>query len=165
MHELGSYIDSRDGRSYKTVCMLDGKTWMAENFGYRSPGSMPVNDYDPKKYGLTYSFEEAQMACPSGCRLPTENEWLKLCGLYENSVERLLATGFNVNQVPFTDGSSHGQRFSDTVATFWSSTRPKNFGIIPRKDSGIMVKFSSTSLLLICSECSRFGASIRYILT
>ncbi len=80
----GTLQDIRDGKTYKTV-VIGGKTWMAENlnFSKSTDGSIVLDStfcYDDipancEKYGRLYQEEDAIKACPSGWRIPTEEEW------------------------------------------------------------------------------------------
>ena len=74
---LGTFIDNRDGKKYKTTT-ISGKTWMAENLNYDTPtGSWCYGDDRSNcgKYGRLYDWITAKKACPSGWRLPTTQEW------------------------------------------------------------------------------------------
>jgi uncharacterized protein (TIGR02145 family) len=81
---VGTLQDVRDGKTYKTV-VIGGKTWMAENlnFSKSSDGSIVQDStfcYDDiltncEKYGRLYQEDDAIKACPSGWRIPTEEEW------------------------------------------------------------------------------------------
>jgi len=71
------FTDNRNGKSYKTVKMPDGKTWLAENLNYETDESLCcLNDSpDCAKYGRLYDWETALTICPAGWRLPTRWDW------------------------------------------------------------------------------------------
>jgi uncharacterized protein (TIGR02145 family) len=74
---FGTLADERDGKTYRTVKMPDGKMWMGENLNIKTDGSWC---YDNKKsscdkYGRLYNWNAAMRACPSGWHLPSRQEW------------------------------------------------------------------------------------------
>lgn len=94
---VGSFTDSRDGRTYKTIT-INGKEWMTENMAYLPSVSKVktesetepifyVCDYNDtivsaaketdnyKIYGVLYNSPAAIDVCPSGWHLPTDEEW------------------------------------------------------------------------------------------
>jgi hypothetical protein len=74
--DYGTFADDRDGNTYKWVKIHD-EIWMTENLNYNASGSKcynNINDYC-NDYGRLYDWATAMAACPSGWRLPSEEEW------------------------------------------------------------------------------------------
>jgi uncharacterized protein (TIGR02145 family)/uncharacterized repeat protein (TIGR02543 family) len=81
-------VDSRDGKSYKTVT-IGGQTWMAENLNYTP---LSGNSWNSTTYGRLYDWNAAmngsgssnanpsgvQGICPDGWHLPSTAEWSAL---------------------------------------------------------------------------------------
>jgi uncharacterized protein (TIGR02145 family) len=72
--------DGRDGKTYKTVKMPDGKIWLAENLNYdtaNGKGSWCYENNSSKcdSYGRLYNWGTAMAACPTGWHLPAGREW------------------------------------------------------------------------------------------
>ena len=72
----GTLVDSRDGRTYRTV-KIDNQEWMAENLSFKSDSSWCYNDDSGYclKYGRLYSWHDAMRVCPSGWHLPSRAEF------------------------------------------------------------------------------------------
>ena len=83
----GSFKDTRDGKTYKTV-QLGNQTWMAENLNLHMDDSWCYERKidNCKKYGRLYTWKKAEKACPVGWHLPSRSEWRDLVSFVsENS--------------------------------------------------------------------------------
>ncbi len=105
-----SFEDVRDGQTYCTT-LIGTQEWLAENIRFQQEGAFenPNNpDIAPKKYGLLYTYEAAQTACPVGWHLPTDEEWKML--------ERTLGMGaLEVEQLN-ERGTNQGEQLKDEAA-------------------------------------------------
>lgn len=85
--EYGSFMDTRDGRVYKTIDIW-GQTWLAENLDYRDSVAKPElegnrwcygNEAEQcDAYGSFYSCELSSQVCPAGWHLPSISDWFEL---------------------------------------------------------------------------------------
>jgi len=113
-----SLLDSRDGKTYKTIKIGD-RTWLAENLNYDAKGSAC---YDKKadncqKCGRLYDWETAAIACPSGWHLPTDAEWIT----FEETIGEEDWNGFSVLHCGYRSMDG-GFDFYGYFAKFWSAT-------------------------------------------
>lgn len=99
--ETGSFKDSRDGKTYKTVT-IGTQIWMAENLAYKASSGCWAYKNDSsyvEKYGYLYNWETAKDACPAGWHLASDEEWKTLernMGMTEKEVNTGIYRGKDV---------------------------------------------------------------------
>ena len=144
-------IDSRDGKSYRTV-VIGTQTWMAENLNYAVVGSKCGNDSDLfdvntttcNTYGRLYDWEIAVTGiCPEGWRLPSYEEWEMLITYVENQglctacagTRLKAASGWNSGNgtdnhgfvaLPGGSGDTNGLFTAVRIAGYWWSATPSS---------------------------------------
>lgn len=94
--DYGEIVDSRDGRTYKTV-KIGKQTWFAENLNYASDKSVCADslDKDCEIYGRLYVYSWEM--CPEGWHVPTMPEWSELfssAGGFDNVEGAMLKSKF-----------------------------------------------------------------------
>jgi uncharacterized protein (TIGR02145 family) len=76
-----SFVDERDGTEY-CITTIGTQVWMADNLQFASDSNAYQNPSNPSTvnavYGRLYTFDEANLACPYGWHLPTDEEWKTL---------------------------------------------------------------------------------------
>ncbi len=130
--------DNRDGNRYKTV-RIGNQIWMAENLKYKSDfGKCYVYDNDislANTYGYLYDWSTACKVCPSGWRLPSNEEWLTLSNyLGSNFKEKMIKeSGWIADEIATNESGfsgipagmrDHNGNFikRGVGAYFWTST-------------------------------------------
>jgi uncharacterized protein (TIGR02145 family) len=106
--QTGTFKDSRDGKTYKTV-KIGTQIWMAENLAYKPSALLLfVDAYDDKsenidKYGYLYGWKEANLVCPDGWHLPSKEEWNVLSTFVGNNPSKLKTKSGWINNGNGTD--------------------------------------------------------------
>jgi uncharacterized protein (TIGR02145 family) len=127
-----------DGETYQTI-VIGTQTWFARNLNYNTTDSRCYKDEQSycNTYGRLYTWEAAKSACPTGWKLPTDDDWTKLvesAGGETTAGKKLKAkSGWNDNgngtdEYGFTalpGGYGHstgGFGSADNSGHWWSST-------------------------------------------
>jgi uncharacterized protein (TIGR02145 family) len=138
-NETGTFIDSRNGKTYKTVKIGD-QWWMAENLNYNTSNSWCYDELiaNCDSFGQLYSWNAAQNSCPSGWHLPSDDEWKVLeitLGMSEaeadivglrgtdqgTQLKKGGSTGFDILYAGYRDQAGIFKSIG-TGATFWTSS-------------------------------------------
>lgn len=135
-----SFIDSRDGQSYK-YAKIGFQLWMTENLKTKK-GQWTCYDDNPEnceKYGMLYDWNTANKVCPEGWHLPMSQEWDELftyvggrdkAGIALKSKEGWM-NGVGSNSADFSvlpAGAMNDKKLfvnRGYSAFFWSSTESK----------------------------------------
>ena len=102
-----SFTDPRDSEVYG-IKKVGNLTWMKENLRFEVPNASWCFDDDEEncaELGRLYTFQAALKACPTGWRLPTDNDWLDLEKTLGMPQEQLMIDNYNA-----TRGSNVGQK-------------------------------------------------------
>ena len=128
--DLGTFTDSRDGKTYKTV-NIGNQIWMAENLNYDIGKGSYCYDNDSancSKYGRLYTLEAAKRAVPRGWHLPSKSEFDQLLsnlgGSGRPAYQKLVEGGSSKFNVLFGGTHSNDGYFATlgSQAWFWSSS-------------------------------------------
>ena len=96
-YSVSSFVDQRDGRTYKTV-IVDNMEWMAENLDYDNGASRvstkcsnELGAENCRMYKIVYNIGEDGSSiddvCPEGFRVPSEYDWEALSELFGGEYE------------------------------------------------------------------------------
>jgi uncharacterized protein (TIGR02145 family) len=74
--EAITITDTRDGQKY-IIVEIGNQTWFAENLNYETADSWWYDDSESNGeiYGRLYTWDAAQIACPEGWKLPSDDDW------------------------------------------------------------------------------------------
>ncbi len=117
-----SYIDIRNNERYNLV-EVGGLCWMGENMNYTMAGSWCYDNSSDmcSTYGRLYTFEAAQSVCPSGWRLPSDNDFKALEKGLEMAEGDLNKTGWR--------GSTQGTALKSRAN--WDGNNESSFAALP----------------------------------
>ncbi|MCQ2092713.1 MAG: hypothetical protein MJY85_08540 [Fibrobacter sp.] len=93
-----TFVDPRDNKSYK-VKDINGTKWFVQNLDYEIAEQSMCYDRENENcelYGRLYKFDGAQVACPEGTHLSTDDEWKDLetyAGGASEAAEKLRSNG------------------------------------------------------------------------
>ncbi len=130
---VGTYLDSRDGKVYKTIT-IGSQTWMSENLNYvTESGSWCYNESHAAcdQFGRLYNFETAQNVCMNGWKLPEKQDFDILVEFVtkQGSVFDMLAkdgkSGFNALMSGWR-GLNENYYAQGTQERFWTSSDWQN---------------------------------------
>jgi uncharacterized protein (TIGR02145 family) len=107
------FVDERDGKVYM-VTMVGNQKWMAQNLNFNTENSWCYENKDKngELYGRLYTWNAANIACPAGWHLPSDEEWQEL--------EKFLGMDFSeLTKSNTWRGTDQGHRLiSDTTISF-----------------------------------------------
>lgn len=147
--ELGTLKDFRDGQIYKTVVIGEGESaqiWMAENMNFKTENSSCYDDSDAmcEKYGMLYTWSDAQVACPKGWLLPSAEEWKELQIFvdgndnYNSGLSLMSKTDWDI---PGTDDYGFNAL---PGGRYWRNSNVEPFKYV---DKGVLAEFWTSSTL------------------
>lgn len=95
-----SFKDPRDGEVYG-IKKLGNRTWMKENLRYDMGNDSICYDDDGDncaEFGMLYTFNGAMKACPTGWRLPSDNDWMDLENALGMPQNQLMVDGYSTTR-------------------------------------------------------------------
>ncbi len=126
-HEIGSFVDARDGQSYRTI-RIGGRWWMSQNLNYSTASGSWISDDDSagRQFGRFYDWQTALHVAPAGWRLPTKQEFQLLLdslgGTDEELFHRLGEDGSSGFEAVLTGSYQQVYGRKGYYTQFWSST-------------------------------------------
>lgn len=129
-NEDNTFVDSRDDQTYGTT-EINGLTWMTDNMNYEGNNLGWAHLDDPSyttTYGRLYDWSMASSVCPSGWRLPTQQEVENLTETIANNEMKVQPNEFNLiagglrqnDQGQYVDKTEY--QLFESFGFFWTST-------------------------------------------
>ncbi len=176
---FNSFLDSRDGYEYETVKLGD-QTWMAENLRFlpsvskSTEGSLTETHYyvygyegndvaiaasqdNYNIYGVLYNYEAANIGCPTGWHLPSDDEWKTLefvLGMDPGSAE--------LTELRFAGDVGEKLKATTLWATDGGGDNASGFNALPGGDKDGVPKFSDITEYAIFWTSTPDGADQAY---
>jgi len=155
----GRFKDSRDGKYYK-YADIGNTRWMAENLNYGGD-ELGVcfwdDDEECSGNGRYYTYEEARKACPTGWRLPTDDDFEQLeedVGGWKNAAVYLRSTEWD-GDLPGLD--VYGFAAKATGHFDWATSYSSTTGTQPS------IAFRSGSFAMWVSSYGSINGRVVYI--
>jgi len=135
--KYGELLDDRDDQVYRTI-KIGNQTWMAQNLNFAGEDitSWCYNDEEECPItGRLYNWSTSKTVCPSGWKLPTQEEWNVLYETFEYI--EMQAIGFEswpnaTNSSGFSAVPSglrdYNYLYGDYRSYIWSSTESESSG-------------------------------------
>ncbi|NLF41141.1 MAG: hypothetical protein GX587_00425 [Bacteroidales bacterium] len=177
VYDTGTFADSRDLKEYRWVRIFN-QLWMAENLNYQTPSGSAAYNNDPanaSQYGLLYTWEAANQACPTGWVLPDTEQWnllIRNVGGGTIAGSELKHQGTEYWQYPNEGANNHGgfsalaggfKGGDDTYRNlgaggyFWSSTSAEE------TKAGFFGMYSDKTIVSQSDTIKTLGFSVRCI--
>lgn len=184
----GSFTDSRDGHTYKTV-IINGKEWMAENLAYLPQVNPPsgesytepyyyVYGYNGTSvseakatdnyttYGVLYNWPAAKAACPTGWHLPTDAEWTELTDYLITNGFRFGGSGADIAKAMAAKTTWNSHSSAGTPGNDLDSNNSSGFSALPggcRSTIGYFRYIGSYGYWWSSTEYNNYGAWGRFM--
>lgn len=174
-----SSVQDLDGNSYPTVA-VGTQVWLGANLrATRSPSGVPLLTHPPNDdpstipaYGRLYAWDAARVACPTGWRLPSDEDWSRLEAFLGGAAGLLVRdpaawrppdtpasvpVGMAVRPAGYHNDEGF-ENFFGTRAVFWTATRQDEHLVWSR------VVAAGTSSLRRAPQHPHYGFSVRCVL-
>jgi uncharacterized protein (TIGR02145 family) len=136
-----TYIDIRNNERYDLV-EIGSQCWMARNLNYSTQESWCYDNNNAmcNNHGRLYTFRSAQEACPTGWKLPSDNDFQKLeiaLGMSQTDAGRTGWRGSKEGDMLKSSSQWDGNNKSAFAAVpFWTSSRTGTAGWVRHLYSG-----------------------------